>query len=89
MISFDPPSVAWCICCAGPQTVDDEGCTVCRALRQKHAAVTARRMVRRRARLKAKGVCINAACHGAPEPGKTKCTRCIEVHRKSNKPRAS
>lgn len=40
---------------------------------------------KRRARLIRMGVCINAISHGPPVPGKTKCQRCIEVHRASNR----
>lgn len=47
----------------------------------------AERMRGRRFRLASKKLCINGASHGAPEPGKTKCTACLVQHRKSNRRR--
>lgn len=76
---------AWCARCDGPQECDERGCTVCAVLREKRVALRALSAARRRARLRADGTCINAISHGPPEEGKTKCMRCLEVHRKSNK----
>jgi hypothetical protein len=76
---------AWCAACDGPQEVDGRGCIACWSLAVKKSAYQAQFMAARRRRLAASGVCINAISHGAPEPGKTKCTRCLEVHRASNR----
>ena len=76
---------AWCNRCRSSQSVDELGCVVCAAFREKHRPIRARYMTKRRARLKGANTCINGICHGPPEPGKTKCTRCLEVHRRSNR----
>jgi hypothetical protein len=77
--------IAWCAKCDGPQDCDERGCIVCAVLREKIAPVRSALAKRRRNRLAANDVCINATAHGSPEPGKRKCTRCLEQHRRSNK----
>ncbi len=76
---------AWCSVCNDAQQSDDIGCLVCEALREKSRPTRAVFMRKRRARLNRSGVCINAISHGSPEPGKTKCTACLVVHRRSNR----
>lgn len=76
---------AWCARCCDAQEVDDRGCTVCAELNAKYREAHAAYTRKHRARLRTRGVCINGANHGPPEPGKTKCTACLVVHRKSNK----
>lgn len=78
---------AWCARCDGPSQVDDRGCVTCAGFRVKHrnTAYQADWMRYRRIELISKGKCINGAKHPAPEPGKRKCTRCLEQHRRSNK----
>lgn len=87
---------AWCARCSDATECDERGCITCAVLREKYqheisrnSAVHAERMRRRRSDLAAAGKCINGAKHPAPEPGKHKCARCIEVHRKSSGGRLS
>jgi hypothetical protein len=56
---------------------------------ERRLASHAERARARRFRLANAGFCINGKTHGAPEPGKTKCTACLEQHRKSNRRRAA
>lgn len=55
---------------------------------ERRLAKHAECMRARRFRLASAGFCINSKAHGAPEPGKTKCTACLERHRKSNRRKA-
>jgi hypothetical protein len=54
-----------------------------RVIRLKYSTSRATHMRKRRARLLDAGVCINAASHGAPMEGYTKCAACVEAHRRS------
>ncbi len=54
-----------------------------RAKRMLMAPRKAKHAATQRARLKAANLCITAASHGAPIPGRVRCERCIEVHRRS------
>lgn len=89
---------AWCARCQSPQECDERGCIACATLREKYGRpsrrkpstkpLAVRRMFaeyarERRARLAAAGLCINSPLHGSPVPGRTKCARCIEVHRRT------
>lgn len=77
----DGKRIAWCPKCDGPSECDERGCIACAILRQKYAPKRAGMAAERRERLKRANVCVNAISHGAPEAGKTKCSRCLEVHR--------
>ena len=55
-----------------------------RILAVKASTLQAESARRYRERLKARGLCVNGATHGAPEAGKTKCPRCLEEQRIRN-----
>jgi hypothetical protein len=75
--------IAWCAVCNDAQECDEHGCTVCSVLAEK-ARVPRRAIAKRyRAQMKSEGACITARSHGAPMPGRVRCERCIEVHRRS------
>ena len=73
----------------GPSEFDVRGCVTCAVLAEKYVgrydALRRLHAAARRSRLIAANVCINAISHGPPEAGKTKCTRCLEQHRRSNR----
>jgi hypothetical protein len=71
--------IAWCARCDGPQDCDERGCIVCAVIHEKAAASSKRR----RDRLRASARCINGPSHGALAPGRDKCERCVEVHRRT------
>ena len=86
------PAMRWCPKCEDYSERNERGCVSCATLREKHAHIQERygsyhaaAAMDRRTRLLAANVCINAISHGPPEPGKTKCTRCLEQHRRSNR----
>jgi hypothetical protein len=83
VIGLSTQRTAWCAKCDGPQECDDRGCITCRILNTKWGRNRAASARLRRAGLLRDGLCINGAIHGAPMPGRTKCARCIETHRRS------
>lgn len=54
-----------------------------RAVRLHVSAYRANAARERRRRLKQEKLCINAASHGKPKKGHTKCADCVDVHRGS------
>lgn len=80
---------AWCALCGDAQEYNESGCLVCSAIAEKQRRIHADSAKSTRLRLRNSGICINGSWHGPPEAGKTKCTRCLETHRRSNKRRAA
>jgi hypothetical protein len=61
-------------------TIDEQ---VDYAMRKHVSAYRAEFARKRRQRLKRARLCINAASHGRPKRGHTKCAACVDVHRGS------
>jgi hypothetical protein len=69
---------AWCARCNGPTEADERGCISCRQIGR---ILNAKHQRYRRARLRAKKLCINGIAHGPATHG-CRCGWCFDVHKR-------